>query len=288
MDRRRFLKKSSIGIAGVAWWSCGGSPVAEVEEAAAAVPESLASVLANSPFRFGFQSYSLRHFSETEALAGQAGKLGLPFVEVYNGHLPITATDKEINTFKQALDQAGVEVNAFGVESFTADHEANQRLFQFGQKLDVENLSADPSKDAFESLQQLVAQYDIRIAIHNHGPGDERWRRPEWILEAVKDLDPRIGACVDTGHYLRAGVDPVKAIRILGSRVWGVHLKDFDAESEEQIVGQGRLNLVETFQALLDVGFKGPLSLEYESHMENPVPSMREGLEAAAEALARL
>ena len=288
MDRRRFLKQSSIGFAGVTWWSCGGPQVADVEKTPPAATESLASILEDSPFRFGFQSYSLRHFSETEDLAGEAEKLGLPFVEVYSGHLPTDAADEGISRFKQTLDRAGVEVNAFGVESFTADHEANQRLFQFGQKLDVENLSADPSKDAFESLQQLVAQYDIRIAIHNHGPEDERWRRPEWILEAVKDLDPRIGACVDTGHYLRAGVDPVEAIRMLGSRVWGVHLKDFDAESEEQIVGQGRLNLEETFQALLDVGFKGPLSLEYESHMQNPVPSMREGLEAAAEALARL
>ena len=288
MDRRRFLKQSSIGFAGATLWSCGGSQVADVEKTAPAATESLASIFENSPFRFGFQSYSLRHFSQTEDLAGEAEKLGLLFVEVYSGHLATDATDEGISRFKQALDRAGVEVNAFGVESFTADHEANQRLFQFGQKLDVENLSADPSKDAFESLQQLVAQYDIRIAIHNHGPEDERWRRPEWILEAVKDLDPRIGACVDTGHYLRAGVDPVEAIRMLGSRVWGVHLKDFDAESEEQIVGQGRLNLVETFQALLDVGFKGPLSLEYESHMENPVPSMREGLEAAAEALAQL
>ena len=288
MDRRRFLKQRSIGLAGATLWSCGGSQVADVEKTAPAATESLASILENSPFRFGFQSYSLRHFSQTEDLAGEAEKLGLLFVEVHSGHLPTDATDEGISRFKQALDRVGVEVNAFGVESFTADHEANQRLFQFGQKLDVENLSADPSKDAFESLQQLVAQYDIRIAIHNHGPEDERWRRPEWILEAVKDLDPRIGACVDTGHYLRAGVDPVEAIRMLGSRVWGVHLKDFDAESEEQIVGQGRLNLVETFQALLDVGFKGPLSLEYESHMENPVPSMREGLEAAAEALAQL
>ena len=266
--------------------ACGGSQVDDAQRTPAAT-ESPASMLENSPFRFGFQSYSLRHFSETRELAREAECLGLPFVEVYSGHLPTDATDEEISRFKQTLDRAGVEINAFGVEGFSADHEANQRLFQFGQKLGVENLSADPSKDAFKSLQRLVAEYDIRIAIHNHGPEDERWRRPEWILEAVKDLDPRIGACVDTGHYLRAGVDPVEAIRMLGSRVWGVHLKDFDANSEEQIVGQGLLNLVDTFQALVDVGFKGPLSLEFESNMENPVPSMREGVAAAAAALTR-
>ena len=287
MDRRRFLKQSSSGLAAATLWACGGSQSDEAQRAPDTT-ESLASVLEKSPFRFGFQSYSLRHFSETKELVREAEQLGLPFVEVYDGHLPADATDEKISGFKQALDRAGVEINAFGVEDFSADHEANQRLFQFGQKLGVENLSAYPSKDSFESLQRLVAEYDIRIAIHNHGPEDERWRRPEWILEAVQDLDPRIGACVDTGHYLRAGVDPVEAIRMLGSRVWGVHLKDYDASSEEQIVGQGRLNLVETFQTLLDVGFKGPLSLEYEADMQNPVPSMREGLAAAAQALSRM
>ena len=285
MDRRRFLKQSSIGFAGATLCACGGSRLDDPQRAPTA---SLAATLENSPFRFGFQSYSLRHFSQPKELAREAKDLGLPFVETYDGHLSTDATGEEISRFEQALERVGVEINAFGVEDFSADHEANQRLFQFGQKLGVENLSAYPSKDAFESLQRLVAEYDIRIAIHNHGPEDEQWRRPEWILEAVKDLDPRIGACVDTGHYLRAGVDPVAAIRMLGSRVWGVHLKDYDANSEEQILGQGGLNLVETFQALLDVGFQGPLSLEYESHVENPVPSMLEGLAAAAEALARM
>ncbi len=288
MNRRRFLKQSSIGFAGATLWSCGDSQVATLEDATPAATESLTSTLDHSPFRFGFQSYSLRHFSETDELAREAEQLGLAFVEVYRGHLPTDATDEQITQFQQALDGVGVHINAFGVERFSADHEANRRLFQFGRKLGVETLSADPSKDAFESLDKLVSEYDIRIAIHNHGPEDERWRRPEWILEAVKDLDPRVGACVDTGHFLRAGVDPVKAIRMLGSRVLGVHLKDFDAEAQEQIVGRGALNLAETFRALIDVGFSGPLSLEYESHLENPVPHMREGLAAVSEALSRM
>ena len=114
MDRRRFLKQSSIGLAGATLWSCGGSQVADVKKTAPAATESLASILENSPFRFGFQSYSLRHFSQTEDLAGEAEKLGLLFVEVYSGHLPTDATDEGISRFKQALDRVGVEVNAFG------------------------------------------------------------------------------------------------------------------------------------------------------------------------------
>ncbi len=288
MNRRKFLEQGSLGVAGMSVWSCGSGGGLELEEVAPEVAESPASVFESSPFRFGFQSYSLRHFLETEALVTEAEKLGLDWIEVYRGHLPIDASDENINHFKQVLKGIGVGINAFGVEGFSADHAANERVFQFGRKLGVENLSANPERDAFDSLEKLVDQYDIRIAIHNHGPEDELWRRPEWILEAVKDLDPRIGACVDTGHYLRADVDPVEAIRTLGSRVWGVHLKDFDASSEEQIVGRGRLDLAATFEALVDVGFSGPLSLEFELHKEDPVPHMREGLKAVAEALKQL
>lgn len=288
MDRRKFLRKGCSGLAGVTLSSCGGGQVSKVEKAAPKAAAFPASVLAHSPFQFGFQSYSLRHFLETARFVKEAERLGLGWVEVYNGHLSVQASDEEINSFKKVLGLIGVRINAFGVEAFSRDHAANKRIFQFGEKLGLENLSANPAGDAFESLGRLVNEYNIRIAIHNHGPEDEQWRRPEWIMEAVKNLDPRIGACVDTGHYLRADVDPVEAIRMLGTRVLGVHLKDFDADSQEQIVGQGRLDLVATFEALVEVGFKGVLSLEFEAHKEDPVPHMWKGLKAIAEALQRM
>ena len=236
-------------------------------------------------YEMGFQSYSLRHFVPTGDFLGQAKRLNLPFVELWRGHLPQDGGEDGIVRFRDRLREAGITVNAFGVERFTDEHEKNESVFRLARNLGVGVLSANPSKRAFTSLEKLVDQYDIRIAIHNHGPEDERWRRPEWIMEAVGGLDPRIGACADLGHYIRAGVDPVAALEILGSRVLGVHLKDFDAEENDVVLGQGKLDVVKTFETFQSLGFLGPVSLEFEGDKEDPVPAMLQCLDVVARAI---
>jgi sugar phosphate isomerase/epimerase len=211
-----------------------------------------------------------------ETFIPEAEKLGLDYVELYSALLATSASIDEIKAAKEKLAAIGLTANAYGVEKFTADHSKNEAVFRFGKELGVTNLSAYPTKDAFSSLAKLVDQYDIRIAIHNHGPQDEVWGRPEWILDAVKDLDPRIGTCLDTGWVIMAGVDAEEAVEMLGSRVLGVHLKDFTAEGHEVIPGDGLLDLDKTLSALQKVGFDGPFSLEYEENEENPVPDMLE------------
>lgn len=236
-------------------------------------------------YEMGFQSYSLRHFVAIEDFLGQAKRLNLPFVELWRGHLPEDAGDEEIVRFRDRLREAGIAINAFGVERFTDQHEQNEAVFRLARNLGVGVLSANPSKRAFSSLEKLVDQYDIRIAIHNHGPEDERWRRPEWIMEAVDGLDPRIGACADLGHFIRAGVDPVMALEILGSRVLGVHLKDFDDEENDVVLGEGGLDVVQTFETFHNLGFLGPISLEFEGDKEDPVPAMLRCLDVVAGAI---
>lgn len=271
IDRRGFMLGSGVGLATAVLTGCGGEkPVAESAE-----PED--SVVASAPsLMIGFQSYSLRHFAPMETFIPEAEKLGLAYVELYSALLPTSASVEEIKAAKEKLAGIGLTANAYGVERFTADHQQNEAVFQFGRELGVTNLSAYPTKDAFSSLNKLVDQYDIGIAIHNHGPEDDVWGRPEWILDAVKDLDPRIGACLDTGWVIMAGVDAVEAIEMLGARVLGVHLKDFTSEGHEVIPGDGLLDLDKTLSALQRVGFDGPFSIEYEENKENPVPDMLE------------
>lgn len=240
------------------------------------------------PFKVGFQSYSLRHFSATDDFVREAFKLKLSYVEVYRGHLKPDASAADVETFKKKLRTAGIKVDAFGVEAFTSDHGKNEQLFKFGKALGVENLSADPAKDSFTSLGKLVKAYDIRIAIHNHGPEDQRWRRPEWILEAVKNLDPRIGSCADLGHFIRAGVNPVEALEMLDSRILGCHFKDFDKQGKDVVVGTGQLDVVKTLRTLKKIGFKGPLSLEFEGDEENPTPKMLECLQVIRDAIKQI
>lgn len=282
--RRKFLTSTSLLAAAVAGSYCRSRSETS-EEAGAEVTFLFEEGFDYAPFLMGFQSYSLRHFSDLDSFVSAASELDLGAVELYSGHLSPEADENEIERWKSTLQEAGIEIVAAGVFPFSSDHDANQRIFEFGSRVGLGCLSASPDRDAFESLQQLVAQYDIRVAIHNHGPEDQKWEKPETILSAVSGLDPRIGACVDTGHYLRSEVDPVDAIQLLGDRVLGVHLKDFQGVDEERIVGRGRLDVAATLQALEEVDFDGPLSLEYEDHVENPMPHMREGLAAVQEVL---
>jgi sugar phosphate isomerase/epimerase len=240
------------------------------------------------PFKMALQSYSLRHFLKTDDFVREAAKLKLSYAELYRGHLKTDAFPSEIETVKKKLAAVGIRVRAFGVEGFTSDHAKNEGLFKFGKALGLESLSADPQKDAFASLEKLVKTYNIKIAIHNHGPEDKRWKKPEWILDAVKGLDARIGSCADLGHFIRADIDPVAALEMLGSRVHGCHFKDFDKQGKDVVVGTGQLDVVKALRMLKKIGFKGLLSLEYEGDQENPIPKMQECLKTIREAVKRI
>jgi sugar phosphate isomerase/epimerase len=282
IHRRHFLLTGTGRITGLALGaSASGVFLSHCTPASDPKPETTASKpgpTGYGRFTMGFQSYSLRHFSSLDELLEQAAKLSLNYVELYRGHLPTETPLPHVEQVRERLASKGLTVNAFGVEKFTEDHAANEALFKFGKALGLTCFSADPEKNAFSSLEKLVEAYDIGIAIHNHGPEDERWRRPEWILESVSDLDPRIGACADLGHYIRADVDPIEALEMLGSRVLGVHLKDFDREGNDVVLGQGRLDVAKALSKLVKIGFDGPLSLEFEGDKENPIPKMLECL----------
>jgi sugar phosphate isomerase/epimerase len=231
----------------------------------------------NVPFKVGSQSYSFRHFKELDDCLAQLKALGVPYIEFCSVHFPPDPNNPALPQIKETLARAGVTCLAFGVEGFTRDAEANRRKFTFGKALGVEVLTADPTPDAFESLEKLVEEFQIKIAIHNHGPG-ARYDKVEDTLKAVQGKHPLIGACVDTGHVIRSGEKPHEVIRALGKRVHSLHLKDWKHGGAEQVLGEGDINLVEVARALKEIGFSGPLMLEYEDHPEDPVPHMKRGL----------
>jgi sugar phosphate isomerase/epimerase len=157
----------------------------------------------------------------------------------------------------------------------------------------VKVITANPEPDSFDSLDKLVAEYDIRIAIHNHGP-NALFDKLESVVSAVKGRDKRIGACVDCGHFLRSGEDPVKCVLELNERVYGVHIKDEKEtntpKSDNVVIGKGHLDVVGLFKALKQVKFPadGALSLEYEANPQNPIDDMKACLEVAKEAIAKV
>ena len=281
LSRRRFLALSAAAAAGATFFDA---------------PRILSAAglnLADDPwggFPLGVQSYSLRNFNTVECIRHIQG-MGLHYAEFYSKHLDPKATDEQINETQKLLESAGIKLAGHGVHGFTKDHEANKKLFDFAKKIGVKVITANPEKDAFDSLDKLVAEYDIRIAIHNHGPG-ALYDSIDSVVQAVKGRHKWIGACVDCGHFLRSGEDPVKAVHELGPRVFGAHIKD-DVElgrgSKNVVIGKGKLDVVGLFKALRAIKFPadGSLALEYEANPENPIDDMKACLAVAKEAIAK-
>jgi sugar phosphate isomerase/epimerase len=272
ISRRRFLASTAAISAG------------------AALLPSVASFAAPSSgdLKLGLQMYSLRGFPVDEALK-YAKDLGFDTVEFYGGMYKVDSTDEQIAEMKQKLDSLGLKLLAHGVNAFGKDHDKNRKVFEFAKKAGIRNLSADPAPEAFDSLDKLVAEYDIRIAIHNHGP-KHRYNKVTDVLNAIKDHDPRIGACADLGHYIRSGEEPIQVIRSLEGRLYGVHLKDF-AEMQDKtrgvILGQGHLNVRGVFEALRAVNFPADsaISLEYEENPKDPIDEIRQCVAVARAAM---
>jgi inosose dehydratase len=226
----------------------------------------------------GLQTYTLRAFSTDEALAKTLA-LGLTNWEGWDRHLPVTDDPARLSDYRAKLKSAGVKVLTYGVVSFGGDREANRRLFQFARALGIRTLSADPSPDAFASLEELVREYQINVAIHNHGPGS-RYDKIRDVADALQGRHPRIGACVDTGHYLRSGEDPVVAVQRFGRRTYGLHLKDVKKGRQFTELGKGDLQLPRLLATLEELRYDGVLALEYEEHERDPMPYLEECLAA--------
>ena len=245
------------------------------------------------PYAIGVQSYTFREFDLEQCLK-RIQELGLHHAEFYQKHIPFDSSPDQIKAILKICKDYSVAPAGYGVLPFTNKHDQNKKAFELGKALDIKYLSADPTTDAFDSLDKLCEEYKIAIAIHPHGPQGNKqlhhWYSAEIILKAVKDHHELIGTCLDTGHLIRAAIlgkklDPAQQIRVMGKRNFGIHLKDNDNEAEKKgdpdsnvVFGKGALDVAAVLKALKDVGFKGAIAVEYESHPKDPMPDMKDCL----------
>ena len=243
-------------------------------------------------FKMGIQSYSLRGFDAKTALK-HTKALGLKYWEAYPRHVPMGTLPKHIREQKAMLKEAGVTLLAYGVLGFDANETKARQAFDFAKAMGIQALSANPKKDeaTFDLLDKLVKEYEIAIAIHNHGPG-AMYDKISDVEEMVKGRHPLIGACVDTGHYIRSDEDAVQAISRLGKRVFGVHLKDVKTIEKDgkrskkfTILGQGDLDVPGCLVALRKLDYKHSLSLEYEENPKNPLSDLNVCLQVVRDAV---
>lgn len=272
MNRRCFLKTTSIVLGGM-----GANPLA----AGAAKTEN-EGTRGEGGFKVGLQSFSLRHFDLAGCLQ-RMQQLGLRRVETYSGHMPISNYPGPIAKYKEALGRYDMTCTGIFVDTFGNTVESNRDTFRFAKAMGIPVLIGTPNRESFESLDQLVAEFRIPVAIHNHGPGSV-YATIDDVAKALEGRHELIGACVDTGHFLRSDQDPAKAIRTFGERTYGIHLKDVDKAKKFPVLGKGTLDTVGVLRALKQVKFKYVLALEYEENPENPMADIEECLRVLRQA----
>ena len=232
------------------------------------------------PLRLGIASYTFRTVDRAHLLAAMK-QLRLSNLNLKDVHLPM-GSPEQVRTAADAMRAEGMTLTAVGTVTFAKDEDADIRAkFEYAKAAGVPVIVAAPTRAVLPRLERFVREYEMRLAIHNHGPEDKEFPSPLDAFHAVERMDARMGCCVDVGHAMRAGTDPVAAIRTIGSRVFDVHMKDLanahDKESQVA-VGEGVMPVPKIFEALRAIGYKGCVDLEYEIHPEDPMPGVVESM----------
>ena len=232
-------------------------------------------------FHVGIQSGSFRGTKGIERLIRRLRQVEVSCIELHPMHLGPESSELEIAEALALFESAGISVPSFGVIPLAPDAKRCRRVFEFAERLEVEAICADADPGAIEIIERLTEEFDIAVAIHAAGPGERRSSLAA-IREAIATRGEGIGICLDTGDLLRAGEDPVEAIRAAPERILGIHLKDVArAESGEWwdvVLGRGLLRVDDLLAALSSFGFDGFIALEYDGDPKTPIPAIRESL----------
>ena len=269
LSRRNFFQSSALIAAACA---VSGSVPAFAEPVQASVKPS--------PVHLGLASYTFRSFTRAQ-LIGFMKQLNLSELNAKDtkDHLPMDPAGET-----QALTDyaaAGIKLHAAGTIYFPKDEDADIRSkFEYAKRAGISVIVAgDPTPQILPRIEKFVKEYDIRFAIHNHGPEDKVWPSPLDVLNAVKNMDPRMGCCIDVGHAVRAGADIVQTIHAVGPRLFNMHMKDlanFTDKDSQVAVGEGTMPVRGIFEALIAIKYKGFVDLEYEIHGDDPMPGVAE------------
>lgn len=231
---------------------------------------------AASPIRLGIASYTFRKFDQAH-LIDFMKQLKTPYLNLKDVHLPMTPTD-QVAPKAAEYKTAGLTLTAAGTIYFPKDEDDDIRAkFEYCKAAGIPLIVGAPTHKTLARVEKFVKEYNIRLAIHNHGPEDKEWPSPLDVLAAVKNMDSRIGCCIDVGHTMRSGTDVVEAIHKVGPRLFDMHMKDLaDGKSKESqvAVGQGVMPVRDIFKTLIDMKYAGNVDLEYEIFADDPLPGV--------------
>lgn len=241
-------------------------------------------------FAIGCQAYTFNRFTAFEAIEKTAAAGG-KVIEFYPGQklspaepnlkVDHNASPETLNKVKAKLRKHGVIAVAYGVVGLSKNEVDCRKVFEFAKTMGIRVINTE-SVDAIDTFEKLVKEYDIKVGFHDHpkraNKPEYRMWDPNYILSIVKDRDPRIGSCADTGHWMRSGLNPVDCLRILKGHIVSSHLKDlngFVIGAHDMPYGTGKGDVSSILTEFRAQGFNGPISIEYEYHWNDSLPEVK-------------
>jgi sugar phosphate isomerase/epimerase len=235
---------------------------------------------ASGTLKIGAASYSMRKFTLDQTLE-MAAALRVKYMTFKDVHLPRTDPPERTRELRARIEAAGITIMGGGTITLPNDPVEIRKDFEYARNAGFPLIFVSPDPAALDTIEEMAREFDIKVAIHNHGPEDEYWRRPQDAYAAVKSRDRRLGLCIDVGHTLRTGTDPVAACRECKDRLYDMHVKDLAVKTDKgsQVeVGRGVIDFPALFRTLLDIDYQGQVGLEYEINEDAPLPGMIESI----------
>jgi inosose dehydratase len=270
INRRRFLQTSLIGSsAALSVAKLGSNTFGAVVK-----PERDP----DGGLKLGVASYTFRNFTLEQAIE-MTKQAGFKYINLKDVHLPLKSTTEERQAARQKIEAAGLKLMGGGVIYMKNDDAEIQRVFEYARDAGMPVIVCSPVPEALDAIEKKAKEFNILIAIHNHGPTDKTYPSPMDVFALIKDRDPLMGICMDIGHTVRIGVDPVECIERCGDRMHDLHMKDETKaakDGEPTELGRGVIDIIGVLKALSARKFPYHVGLEYEAHATNPLPYVME------------
>ena len=268
--RRRFLQAAGIGAV---------ASLAGANSSPGQVRSSAARRAGKQRFELGLASYTLRKFNLDETLA-MTKQVGLKYIAFKDFHLSLDSSPEQIKAVVEKVKEAGLELYGGGVIYMRNENQVHN-AFNYAKAAGMKVIIGVPAPELLPLVNQKVKQYDIKVAIHNHGPGDKVYPTPASAYERIKDLDERIGLCNDIGHTIRAGSDPAVSAKKFADRLLDVHMKDVSeatAKGHGVEIGRGVIDIPKFLKTLVEIKYSGIVSFEYEKDADDPLAGLAESV----------
>jgi inosose dehydratase len=267
-SRRQFFKLAGTGIlaAGVSsvYASSTFSPLIENT---------------TDSFTIGMAGYTFREFTVDKTIE-MMKRIGVTYLSLKDFHMPMNSTQEQITSVLDKFKASGINVYTVGVV-YMKTQESVDQAFEYARMAGVKMIVGAPDYELLQYVEKKIRAYDFKMAIHNHGPDNPLYPNATDIWDHIKDLDPRIGICIDIGHTTRDGQDPSADIERYSKRIYDIHIKDVDKAAKEGKtveMGRGIINIPNVVATLRKIKYNGKCSLEFEKDMKDPLPGIAESI----------